>query len=119
MVMRQAAGFISVFLAPILAARPLMASRYPSIPKPHRVAKAALAVKEWWRKFSRAWILLTCSSMAGVFTPTRAWGGANEGKEKPPAVGGVATALFSCGPPVESVEPAPPVGCPAAALPPR
>jgi len=33
-------------VTPILAARPLIASRYPSMPKPVSVAKAALAVKE-------------------------------------------------------------------------
>ena len=38
--------FVSISLAPILAARPLIASRYPSMPKPHRLANAALAVKE-------------------------------------------------------------------------
>ena len=41
MLMRQAAD-----LAPILAARPLIARRYPSIPKPRRLANAALAVNE-------------------------------------------------------------------------
>ena len=38
--------FVPISLAPILAARPLIASRYPSMPKPHRLANAALAVKE-------------------------------------------------------------------------
>ena len=42
----QAFALVPISLAPILAARPLIASRYPSMPKPHRLANAALAVKE-------------------------------------------------------------------------
>ena len=53
MLMRQA-EVVAVLLAPILAARPLMARRYPSMPKPHRLANAALAVKERCRELYRA-----------------------------------------------------------------
>ncbi len=27
-----------------------------------------MAVKEWWRKLSRAWMLLICTSTVGIFT---------------------------------------------------
>src|SRR5262249_21214197 len=51
---------------PTIAARPVMASAYPSIPNPHSDAVATGATNDRWRKLSRAKTWEMCTSITGT-----------------------------------------------------